>query len=68
MATPMMTAIAVRGGSGPADALVPTQLPVPAPGPGEVLIRVHAAGINRPDILQREGNYPPPPGAPETSL
>ena len=66
MATPMMTAIAVRGGSGPAEALVPTQLPVPAPGPGEVLIRVHAAGINRPDILQREGNYPPPPGAPET--
>ena len=66
MSTPMMTAIAVRGGSGAADALVPTQLPLPVPEPGEVLIRVRAAGINRPDILQREGNYPPPPGAPET--
>jgi NADPH2:quinone reductase len=35
----------------------------PAPGPGEVLIRVYAAGVNRPDLLQRQGNYPPPPGA-----
>jgi putative PIG3 family NAD(P)H quinone oxidoreductase len=66
MNTQMMMAIAVRGGSGPADALVPAQLPVPVPGPGEVLIRVRAAGINRPDLLQREGNYPPPPGAPVT--
>ena len=38
--------------------------PVPAPGPGEVLIRVAAAGVNRPDVLQRKGGYPPPPGAP----
>ncbi len=38
--------------------------PVPQPGPGEVLIRVAAAGVNRPDVLQRQGNYPPPPGAP----
>ena len=37
--------------------------PVPAPGPGEVLIRVAAAGVNRPDVLQRLGHYPPPPGA-----
>jgi NADPH2:quinone reductase len=37
--------------------------PVPAPGPGEVLIRVLAAGVNRPDVLQRQGRYPPPPGA-----
>ena len=37
--------------------------PVPPPGPGEVLIRVAAAGVNRPDILQRTGHYPPPPGA-----
>lgn len=66
MSTSMMTAIAVRGGSGPAAALVLVQLPVPVPGSGQVLIRVHAAGINRPDILQREGNYAPPPGAPET--
>jgi NADPH:quinone reductase len=39
--------------------------PVPQPGPGEVLIRVAAAGINRPDVLQRRGMYPPPPGAPD---
>ena len=38
--------------------------PVPAPGEGEVLIRVAAAGVNRPDVLQRRGFYPPPPGAP----
>jgi len=37
--------------------------PVPPPGPGEVLIRVAAAGVNRPDVLQRAGSYPPPPGA-----
>src|SRR5689334_2600929 len=37
--------------------------PTPQPGAGEVLIRVHAAGINRPDVLQRTGNYPVPPGA-----
>jgi putative PIG3 family NAD(P)H quinone oxidoreductase len=42
------------------------QLPVPAPRPGEILIRVRAAGVNRPDLLQRAGNYPPPPGAPDT--
>jgi len=37
--------------------------PVPRPGPGEVLIRTVAAGINRADLLQRQGHYPPPPGA-----
>ncbi len=36
--------------------------PTPAPGPGELLVRVEAAGVNRPDILQRLGQYPPPPG------
>ncbi|HMB42904.1 MAG TPA: NAD(P)H-quinone oxidoreductase [Luteimonas sp.] len=61
-----MTAIAVRGGQGGADALHAVQVPVPVPKPGEVVIRVSAAGINRPDLLQREGHYPPPPGAPET--
>lgn len=61
-----MTAVAVRGGRGGADSLELTSLPTPQPGPGEVLIRVRAAGVNRPDILQRMGFYPPPPGAPET--
>ena len=60
-----MTAIAVRGGAGPADALHAVQQPRPEPGVGQILIRVRAAGVNRPDILQREGRYPPPPGAPE---
>ena len=45
------------------NALHPAERAVPVPAPGEVLIRVHAAGINRPDILQRLGKYPPPPGA-----
>ena len=38
-------------------------MPVPEPNPGEVLIRVAAAGVNRPDVMQRKGLYPPPPGA-----
>ena len=38
-------------------------MPVPEPGPGEVLIKVAAAGVNRPDMMQRKGLYPPPPGA-----
>jgi putative PIG3 family NAD(P)H quinone oxidoreductase len=42
------------------------ELPVPQPGPEEVLIKVAAAGVNRPDLLQRMGKYPPPPGATET--
>jgi len=45
--------------------LVLVERPVPRPGPGEVLIKVAAAGVNRPDILQRKGMYPPPPGAPD---
>lgn len=61
-----MTAIAIRGGTGPATALHAVQVPRPAPREGELLLRVLAAGVNRPDILQREGRYPPPPGAPET--
>lgn len=48
---------------GPPEVLVPGRMPVPTPGPGEVLIKVMAAGINRPDVLQRQGGYPPPPGA-----
>jgi NADPH2:quinone reductase len=42
---------------------MPCERPVPQPGPGELLIKVHAAGINRPDVLQRLGHYPVPPGA-----
>ena len=46
------------------EVLVPVERPVPQPAAGEVLVRVAAAGVNRPDVLQRQGNYPPPPGAP----
>ena len=48
---------------GGADALTLGDRPVPAPGPGEVLIKVAAAGLNRADVMQRNGHYPPPPGA-----
>jgi putative PIG3 family NAD(P)H quinone oxidoreductase len=61
-----MRAIAVRGGKGGPEALEIARIPVPEPGPGEILIRVEAAGVNRPDVLQRLGHYPPPPGAPDT--
>ncbi len=57
-----MTAIAITAPGGP-DMLVAAVRPVPRPGPGEVLIAVAAAGVNRPDVLQRMGRYPPPPGA-----
>ena len=57
-----MTAIAIREPGGP-EVLVPEQRPVPQPGAGELLVRVVAAGVNRPDVLQRMGFYPPPPGA-----
>ncbi len=49
-------------GPGPPEVLQPTRRPVSPPGPGELLLRVAAAGVNRPDLLQREGRYPPPPG------
>ncbi len=57
-----MTCIEIAA-PGPAEGLRPAQRPVPRPGPGEVLIAVAAAGVNRPDVFQRQGNYPPPPGA-----
>jgi putative PIG3 family NAD(P)H quinone oxidoreductase len=57
-----MIAIAITRPGGP-DVLRPVELPMPVPGPREVLIRVAAAGVNRPDLMQREGKYPPPPGA-----
>jgi putative PIG3 family NAD(P)H quinone oxidoreductase len=56
-----MRAIEIRTPGGP-EVLVPVERPQPAPGAGEVLIRVAAAGVNRPDIMQRIGRYPPPPG------
>ena len=59
-----MTAIAIRGPGGP-EVLVPEQRPVPKPGPGELLVQVAAAGVNRPDVMQRQGLYPPPAGAPD---
>jgi putative PIG3 family NAD(P)H quinone oxidoreductase len=62
----MMTAIEVDGGKGPASSLRAATIPCPEPGPGEILIAVEAAGVNRPDLLQRLGFYPPPPGAPQT--
>ncbi len=59
-----MRAIEIAGPGGP-EQLRLTERPVPKPGPGEVLVRVAAAGVNRPDVLQRLGLYPPPPGAPD---
>ena len=57
-----MTAIEIVQPGEP-DVLVPAQRPVPEPGEGDVLVKVAAAGINRPDVFQRQGNYPPPKGA-----
>ena len=57
-----MTAIEITEPGGP-DVLKSTTRPVPVPGPNDVLIRVAAAGVNRPDAIQRAGHYPPPPGA-----
>jgi NADPH:quinone reductase len=59
-----MTAIAIRTPGGP-EVLTPEQRPVPTPGTGEILVKVAAAGVNRPDVMQRMGQYPPPPGAPD---
>jgi len=57
-----MTAIVIRSPGGP-DVLVPQERPVQAPGAHEMLVKVAAAGVNRPDVMQRKGLYPPPPGA-----
>ena len=57
-----MTAVAIREPGGPL-VLKPETRRLPAPGDGDILIRVKAAGVNRPDVLQRQGAYPPPPGA-----
>jgi len=57
-----MTVVAISKPGGP-EVLLPETRAVPAPGPGEILIKVAAAGVNRPDVAQRSGSYPPPPGA-----
>jgi NADPH2:quinone reductase len=59
-----MTAIGIKAPGAP-EMLVPEQRPVPTPGEGELLVKVAAAGVNRPDVMQRMGLYPPPPGAPD---
>ncbi|HEY2178890.1 MAG TPA: NAD(P)H-quinone oxidoreductase [Caulobacteraceae bacterium] len=66
MSEATMAAIAVRDGKGPAEALQMARVPRPIPAEGQILIAVKAAGVNRPDILQRLGLYPPPPGASAT--
>ncbi len=57
-----MTVIAIKAAGGPEN-LVPEEREVPKPGKGEILVKVHAAGVNRPDVRQRQGTYPPPKGA-----
>ncbi|WP_089155978.1 NAD(P)H-quinone oxidoreductase [Micromonospora sp. NBS 11-29] len=58
-----MHAITITEPGGP-EALVWTKVPDPEPGPGEVVVEVRASAVNRADLLQRQGHYPPPPGAP----
>ncbi|MEZ5882237.1 MAG: NAD(P)H-quinone oxidoreductase [Paracoccaceae bacterium] len=55
-------AVIAEGAGGP-EVLRLVERSLPAPGPDEIVVRVHAAGVNRPDVMQRQGNYPPPPGA-----
>src|SRR6266567_697944 len=57
-----MTVIGISKPGGP-EVLKPETRAVPVPGPDEILVKVHAAGVNRPDVAQRSGSYPPPPGA-----
>jgi len=61
-----MTAIAIEGGKGPPEAMKAVLIQTPRPGAGQILIKVAAAGVNRPDLIQRMGFYPPPPGSPDT--
>lgn len=58
-----MRAIAIGGSGGGPEVLQLEERPIPQPGPGQLLVRVAYAGVNRPDVLQRQGRYPPPPGA-----
>jgi len=59
---PVMQAVEITTPGAP-QVLTPVQRPIPQPQAGEVLIKVHAAGVNRPDVIQRKGHYPPPAGA-----
>jgi NADPH2:quinone reductase len=59
-----MTAIGIKAPGGP-EMLVPEERAVPTPGDGDILVKVAACGVNRPDVMQRQGLYPPPPGAPD---
>jgi NADPH2:quinone reductase len=63
--TPEMMRAVVAEGSGGPEVLKVVQRPVPRPADGEILVRVKVAGVNRPDVIQRQGGYPPPPGAPD---
>lgn len=66
MAPQTMRAIGIKNGSGPADSLFIDQIPTPTPGPSQALVKIKAFGLNRMDLLQREGKYPVPPQAPPT--
>ncbi|WP_371679252.1 NAD(P)H-quinone oxidoreductase [Microvirga sp. KLBC 81] len=59
-----MRAVIADGSGGP-EVLKVVERPVPQPKEGEILVRVRVAGVNRPDVIQRQGGYPPPPGAPD---
>jgi NADPH:quinone reductase len=59
-----MIAIGIKAPGGP-EMLVAEERPMPLPGAGEILVKVAAAGVNRPDVMQRQGRYPPPKGAPD---
>jgi NADPH2:quinone reductase len=63
MAVPKEMAVVEIAAPGGPEQLKPAVRPVPQPGAGEVLVRVAASGVNRPDVMQRQGRYPPPPGA-----
>src|SRR3712207_5291858 len=62
-AVPADMAVIEMSAAGGPEVLVPARRPVPSPSAGEVLIRVEAAGVNGPDLMQRKGLYPAPPGA-----
>ncbi|OYV35756.1 MAG: NAD(P)H-quinone oxidoreductase, partial [Rhodospirillales bacterium 20-64-7] len=63
MPVPQTMTYVHANGAGEPDVLTLATGPIPSPKPDEVLIHVHAAGVNRPDVAQRQGSYPPPPGA-----